>query len=153
MFGRAGSEPKPIFPALGRYYGFTSDFAYLIVRLTVGLMLLNHGWTKATVMGGANLAGYLAKLGIEPSVPFAYVVMFNETIGALLIVFGLFTRPAAVLLIIEFIVLILVVHAPRGYGMAVNGVEFPLMWMLMLIVILLRGGGPFSVDRKIGKEL
>ena len=56
-------------------------------------------------------------------------------------------------LIIEFIILILVVHVPRGWGMAVNGVEFPLFWLLMLITILLRGGGPYSLDRVIGKEL
>jgi putative oxidoreductase len=48
--------------------------------------------------------------------------------------------------------LLFVVHIPRGYGMALNGAEFPLMWLLMLVVILLRGGGPYSLDRKIGKE-
>jgi len=56
-------------------------------------------------------------------------------------------------MIVEFIVLILVVHVPRGYGMAVNGVEFPLFWLMMLIAIALRGGGPYSVDLKIGKEV
>jgi putative oxidoreductase len=34
----------------------------------------------------------------------------------------------------------------------VNGWEFPLFWLLVLIAILLRGGGPYSVDRMIGKE-
>jgi len=53
----------------------------------------------------------------------------------------------------HFIVLILVVHVPRGYSMTVNGVEFPLMWLMMLIAIALRGGGPYSIDRRIGKEI
>jgi len=39
-----------------------------------------------------------------------------------------------------------------GWGMALNGDEYPLFWLLMLIAIMLRGGGPWSVDRKIGKE-
>lgn len=153
MFGRTGSEPNPLIPALGRHYAFTSDLAYLVVRITVGLMIFYHGYVKVTTATHAGLAGYFAKLGLEPAGLWAYFIPFNETVGALLIVFGLFTRPAAVIMIIEFIVLILVVHAPRGYGMAVNGIEFPLMWMLMLVAIALRGGGPYSLDRKIGKEI
>jgi putative oxidoreductase len=153
MAGRTGSDPKPIFPALGQYYAFTSDLAYLIVRVTAGAFIFVHGWTKAMVMSHAGLTGYFAKLGLEPSGFWAYYIPFNETVVALLVVIGLWTRPAAVLLVIEFIVLILVVHVPRGYGMAVNGVEFPLFWLMVLIAVLLRGGGPWSVDRKIGKEV
>jgi putative oxidoreductase len=153
MAGHASSDPKAIFPALGRHYDFTSDLAYLIVRVTVGLMIFWHGWVKVTMMSHAGLSGYFAKYGLEPSGLWAYLVPFNETVGALLIVVGLFTRPAAVVMIIEFIVLILVVHVPRGYSMTVNGVEFPLMWLVMLIAIALRGGGPYSIDRRIGKEI
>lgn len=153
MNGRAGSDPKPIIPALGQHYGFTSDLAYLIVRVTVGALILVHGWTKVMVMSHAGLVGYFAKLGLEPAAFFAVYVRFNETVVALLLVIGLFTRLTAISLIIEFIILLVVVHIPRGYGMAVNGAEFPLFWLLMLIAILLRGGGPYSLDRLIGKEL
>lgn len=147
------ADPRPLIPALGRYYGFTSDLAYLIVRVTAGGMLIQHGWLKVMNMGPAGLAAYFARLGLEPALPLAYLVMGLETIGAVMIVIGLLTRPIAILLVIEFIVLILVVHVPRGYGMAVNGVEFPLMWCLVLLAIALRGGGPYSLDRKIGVEV
>jgi putative oxidoreductase len=152
MFGRAGSEPQPIIPALGHYYGFTSDFAYLVVRLTAGLMLFWHGWGKLTGAGVAGTTAYMTKLGIAPAELFAYVLIINETVVALMITFGLLTRLAAIAVIIEFIVLIFMVHVPRGYGMAVNGVEFPLMWLMILVAIALRGGGPYSLDRTIGKE-
>jgi putative oxidoreductase len=146
------ADPRPIIPALGRHYAFTSDLAYLIVRLTIGLMLLPHGWIKVT--GNIpGIAAYFGRLGLEPAWLFTYVALFNETIGGILIAIGLFTRPATALLVIEFVILLVVVHTPRGYGMAVNGIEFPLMWMMMLIVVLLRGGGPWSLDRKIGKEI
>jgi putative oxidoreductase len=149
---RSNSDPKPFIPALGQYYAFTSDLAYLIVRVTAGAFVLVHGWTKVTAMSHAGLTGYFAKLGLEPAGFWAYYIPFNETVVALMVVIGLWTRPAALLLVIEFIVLIFVVHVPRGYGMAVNGVEFPLFWLMALIAVLLRGGGPYSVDRKIGKE-
>lgn len=149
---RASSDPKLIIPALGQYYEFISDLAFLIVRVTAGAFVLVHGWTKVTVMSHAGLTGYFAKLGLEPAGFWAYYIPFNETVVALLVVVGLLTRPAALLLVIEFIVLIVLVHVPRGYGMAVNGVEFPLFWLLILIAVMLRGGGPWSLDRKIGKE-
>lgn len=146
-------DPRPMIPALGRHYAFTSDLAYLIVRVTAGLFVFMHGWIKLTAMTHAGLVGYFTKLGLEPAVFFATYVRFNETVVALLLMIGLFTRLAAILLIIEFITLIAVVHIPRGWGMALNGVEFPLFWLLILIAVLLRGGGPYSLDRKIGKEL
>jgi len=148
----AGSDPKPIFPALGKYYATTSDLAYFLLRVTVGLMVIPHGWGKVFGPGVAGVATYLAKLHLEPATPLAVIVMFTETIGGLLVAIGLFTRPMAALLVIEFIVLLLVVHVPRGY-MAQGGVEFPLLWLLMYVVVLLRGGGPWSLDRKIGKEI
>lgn len=153
MFGRAGGDPKPIIPALGRYYGLTSDLAYVLVRVTAGAFVFVHGWNKATAMTHAGLTGYFGKLGLEPAGFWAYYIPFNETVVALMVAIGLLTRLAASLLIIEFIVLIVVVHVPRGYGMAVNGVEFPLFWLLVLVAVLLRGGGPYSLDRKIGKEI
>ncbi len=147
------SDPRPIIPALGRHYALTSDLAYLLVRVAVGGFVFLHGWTKFTGMNHAALTGYMGKLGLEPAGFFAYYLVFNETIVALLVVVGLFTQLAALSLVVEFVVLLVLVHVPRGWGMAVNGVEFPLFWLLMLIVILLRGGGPWSLDRKIGKEI
>jgi putative oxidoreductase len=150
---REGSDPKPIIPALGQYYAFTSDLAYLVVRVTAGVFVILKGWTKVMATPHAGLTAYFAKLGLEPAGFWAYYIPFNETVVAFLVVIGFLTRPAALLLVIEFIVLIVLVHAPRGWGMALNGVEFPLFWELMLIAVLLRGGGPWSVDRVIGKEI
>ena len=152
MNGRTSSEPRPIIPALGQHYAFTSDLAYLIIRVTAGLTIFQHGWVKVTAMNHAGLTGYFAKLGLEPAGLWAYLVPLNETVGALLITLGLLTRPAALVMVIEFLVLIFVVHIPRGYGASVNGAEGPILWMAMLVAVLLRGGGPWSIDRKIGKE-
>jgi len=115
-------------------------------------MLLPHGWTKV-VTGITGVSGYFARLHLEPAWLFTIVSMFNETIGGVLIAIGLFTRPIAALIVIEFLILLFWVHIPRGYGQSVVGAEFPLMWLLMLIAVMLRGGGPYSLDRKIGWEI
>jgi putative oxidoreductase len=146
-------DPKPVIAGLGRYYAFTSDLAYVIIRVIAGAFVFVHGWNKATLMSHVGLTGYFAKLGLEPASFWAYYIPINETVVALFVVIGFLTRPAALLLVIEFIVLIVLVHVPRGYGMAVNGWEFPLFWLLVLVAVMLRGGGPWSVDRMIGKEI
>ena len=146
-------EPKPLFPALGRYYRFTSDLAYLIVRVTAGLMLIPHGWAKVANLGPDGVAGLLTRYGIPGAKPFAFIIMALETIGGILIAIGAFTRVVAALLVIEFLVIIFVAHWPRGYAVGGGGVEYPLMWGLILLAIMLRGGGPWSVDRKLGWEV
>lgn len=154
MFGlRANADPKPLIPALGRHYAFTSDLAYLIVRVTVGLMLIPHGWMKVTSFGVAGVTGMLAKYGTPAPELFAYLIMALETVGGVMIAFGFLTRPIAAMLVIEFAVIIFVAHWPRGYSSSAGGIEYPLMWGLILLAVALRGGGPWSVDRKLGWEL
>ncbi len=115
-------------------------------------MLIPHGWPKVMAGASAVAANTLSRRGIEPALPLAYLIMFLETIGGIMIAIGLFTRPIALLLVIEFLVIIFV-HLPRGYGVGAGGIEFPLMWGLILLAILLRGGGPWSLDRKLGFEV
>ena len=38
-------------------------------------------------------------------------------------------------------------------GGAGGGWEYPLFWELIWVAILMRGGGPYSIDRKLGREL
>jgi putative oxidoreductase len=79
-------------------------------------------------------------------------IIFLETIGGLLIAVGLFTRVVAALLFIQFLV-IWKVHWPRGWAASASGLEFVIMWGLLFLAIMLRGGGPYSLDRKLGWEV
>ena len=83
----------------------------------------------------------------------AYAVFAIETIGAVLIILGLFTRIAAAAAAIEFAVITFVAHWPAGFTWSRGGWEYPLFWGLILLAVALRGGGPYSLDRKLGWEL
>jgi putative oxidoreductase len=94
----------------------------------------------------------LQKRGIEPALPLAFIVAFLETVGGVCIALGVFTRFFAAAVAIEMLV-ITFAHLPQGFGWAARGYEYPLFWGLIMFAIALRGGGPYSLDRKIGREL
>lgn len=150
------AEPKPIIPALGPFYDKARDLSWLVVRVTAGGFLLVHGLEKViyrTVAGFASAS--LSRRGIEPALPLAYVLFFLETVGALCIIFGLFTRFFATAVGIQFLVITFYVQWGNGFGWnrPGGGFEYPLFWGLIWVAIGLRGGGPYSLDRKLGREL
>jgi putative oxidoreductase len=151
----AQREPALIVPALAPFYEWVRDLSWLLIRITVGGILLVHGIVKVTGPGVVAFAGGLAHRGIEPSLLFAYVIFFNETIGAICLMLGLFTRVIAAIIAVEFAVITFVVHFPNGFGFTRpgGGWEYPLMWGLIIFAISLRGGGPYSLDRVLGKEV
>jgi len=148
-------EPALFIPALEPFYQQVRDLSWLLIRLTAGGILLVHGIVKVTGPGVVAFAGGLAHRGIEPSLPFAYVIFFLETVGAVMLMLGLLTRVIAAMLAVEFAVITFVAHFPNGFGFSRpgGGWEYPLLWGLIIFAIALRGGGPYSVDRAIGKEV
>ncbi len=147
-----GGEPRAVIGGLGRLYENIAVLHWPLIRATAGVILFTHGWPKFQLGVQAVAANTLAKRGIEPSLAFAYALIFLETVGALLIVIGLFTRVVAVALVVEFAVIVYH-HIPNGYAWLNRGYEYPLFWGLIFLAIALRGGGPYSVDRAIGREV
>jgi putative oxidoreductase len=149
----SANEPRPVIPALAPLYAHTTDIAWLIIRVTAGLMLIPHGYPKVFNQGVAAFAAAgLQKRGIEPALPLAFIVAFLETVGGVCVALGLFTRFFAAAIAIELAV-VAYVHMPQGFAWSNRGYEYPLFWGLIMFAIALRGGGPYSLDRKIGREL
>jgi putative oxidoreductase len=145
-------EPRPIIPALAPFYDNVRDLSWLLVRCTAGGFLLIHGIQKLTLNSIAGFAANsLARRGIEPSVPLAYAVFFLE----LCIMFGLFTRFFAAAIGVQFLIIVFIAHWAPGFpwNRPGGGWEYPAFWGLIIVAIGLRGGGPYSLDRKLGREL
>jgi putative oxidoreductase len=143
-----------MWPGLRGFYDSFADIAYTLMRIVVGYNLLMHGWGKVSSQAGAaGVAGYMAKQGLEPGVAFAYAAIFLETVGAVCIIIGLFTRFFAAALAIEMAIALVAVHLVKGFGVGGGGYEYVLLIGIVLFVVAIRGGGPYSVDRAIGKEL
>ena len=147
-----GADPKPMVPGVRGLYENIAEFYWPLIRITAGAVLFTHGWPKLMAGAQAFAAGSLARRGLEPSLLLAYIVIFLETAGAILIMLGLFTRPIAALLVIEFAVILWVDRA-NGWSWTNRGAEYPLLWGIVFLAMVLRGGGPYSLDRKLGKEV
>jgi putative oxidoreductase len=83
----------------------------------------------------------------------AYFIMFFESVGGFCLIIGLFTRFFAAALAIEMLVALLFVHLPKGYAAGGGGFEYVLLIGAACFFFAIRGGGPFSADRMIGREL
>lgn len=141
-----------IWPSLGNFYSSFFEIVYALLRVIIGYILFMHGWAKLGA-GAAGVSAMMAKNGLEPASAFAYAAMFLETVGAICLAVGLLTRFFAAALAIEMAIALLVVHASKGFAAGQGGYEYVLLIGVVLLVIAIRGGGPYSVDRAIGKEL
>ena len=146
-------ERRLLIPSLAGFYATWREIAYALVRVIVGYIIFMHGWGKLTGAGLAGISGYMAKQGLEPGMFFAGAAIFLETIGAIGVAVGLATRFFAAALAIEMAIAFVLVHLPKGFAAGQGGFEYVLLLGIVLFAIAIRGGGPYSVDAKLGKEL
>jgi len=149
----AKGEAKLLYPGLDGFYASMLPIVETFVRVVVGIMFLVHVSAKFKLGAAAVAANVFAKNGIEPALVWAYVIMFLEAVGGVCLIIGLFTRFFAAALAIEMLVALLFVHLPKGYAAGGGGYEYVLLIGAVCLAIAIRGGGPYSVDRAIGKEL
>src|SRR5918997_2670391 len=131
-----------------------AGYAPLVVRVLVGVIMAAHGWQK--LQGGPSGFGQaLAGLGVPLPELMAYVVTFVELVGGVLLIVGLLSRLAALLLTINLVVAILLVKVNIGLIAAPQqgaGAELDLALIAGFLVILLMGPGSVSLDRVLGFE-
>lgn len=147
------NQTKLIYPGLAGFYATMSPIAGTLVRIVVGIMFLMHVSGKFHAGPAAIAANIMAKDGLEPSLLWAYVVMALELVGGICLIIGLFTRFFAAALAIEMLIALLFHHLSKGYAAGGGGYEYVLLIGIVLFTIAMRGGGPYSVDAKLGKEL
>lgn len=126
------------------------DLGKLVLRLTVGGLMLFHGYQKLTAFGAAaeKLGGMLEAKGWPSFI--AYGVFIGEVVAPLLIVAGYFTRPAALVLFINMIFAIWLAHSGDIFKLTNNGgwsLELQGFYLFGALAILFLGAGKYSVSR------
>jgi putative oxidoreductase len=110
-----------------------------IMRIVAALCFLEHGLEK---FFGFPAAG-------PPMTTLLYVEGFLETVGGLLLLLGIYTRPVAFVLAGNMAVAYFMAHFPRSFYPAVNGGDAAILYCFIFFYIVFAGGGPWSVDRSV----
>ena len=100
-----------------------------------------------------KLSSWIGSLNLPFPDIFTWTIIVTEMGGALLLIIGLFTRWACVPLIVLNILFIYLIHLQNGWAQESNGVEMPVTYIVMLLILLLMGGGKFlSLDYWIAEK-
>jgi putative oxidoreductase len=129
--------------------------SWTLVRIATGLILVPHGAQKLFGwFGGGGLTGtaqfFEQNLGLYPGLLFAGLAGATEFVGGLLLALGLLTRLSAAAVVAVMAYAAFVVHWGNGFFWTAGGYEFPLLWGLVALALVIRGGGPLSLDRMLG---
>lgn len=120
-------------------------FGPLPIRILAGLTLMLHGLPKITDIPGVQ--SFFPNLGLPPEL--AIPVALLEVIGGLAILFGLLTRIASGLFIIEMIGAAVVAKLSKGF---VGGYELELLIMAISISLFITGPGRISIEYDVLKR-
>lgn len=129
---------------------FSDSLGKLLVRLTIGGLMLFHGYSKFQ-NGIAGIFEMVDAAGL-PSV-MAYGVYVGEIVAPVLIILGLWTRLAAAVFAFNMMVAIALGHASELFSLGTYGewaIETPMLFLLPAVALVLMGPGRFALGRKTG---
>ena len=116
------------------------DWALFLLRLIGGGFMLTHGYPKLMKVIGGDF-GFADPFGLGPAFSLILVV-FGEFFCAIALIIGFKVRLAAVPLLITMLVAAFIIHGGDPWGKQ----EFPLLYGVIYLSLLLTGGGRFGID-------
>ena len=124
------------------------DFGKLILRLTLGILVLLHGVAK--LKGGV---GFLTPMVTGLGLPgwFAYGVYLGEIVAPIMIILGLFARTGAFILFVNMIFAVFLVHRPELFTMGKQGgyaLELQAMFMFTAFALIFMTAGRYAITRR-----
>ncbi|HDY72946.1 MAG TPA: DoxX family protein [Candidatus Jorgensenbacteria bacterium] len=120
-----------------------SDWALLLIRLVLGVILIMHGVPK--LQNIKQTAKQFASMGFTPGAFWGVVVGLIEVLGGIGIAVGLLTQPLALLVFIQFIVILLFVKR----GESLMKIETDLLILASAAILTTVGSGALSVDQAL----
>lgn len=128
-----------------KYSKGSFNFAMLILRFFLGLLLASHGYAKLIKFGSLKY-NFMNFIHLGPRV-FLSLIIFAELICGILLILGLFTRLACIPIIIGMSVVVFV----ASNGQIFAGGERGMIYLAATVTIFLCGPGKISVDGMMGK--
>lgn len=126
----------------------TAPYAAIILRVSLGAMLLAHGLLlKVFTFTVPGTVGYFQSIGYPGF--FAYLVIAGEVLGGIALILGIWTRGVA-LLMLPILIGATLQHVGNGWVFSApkGGWEFPAFWSAALVVQALLGDGAYALTRQ-----
>jgi putative oxidoreductase len=127
------------------------DLGKFLLRAALAILILFHGITKIKT-GISPILGMIADVGLPPTL--GYLVYIGEVLAPALILVGVWTRLAALVIVINMTVAVLLVHTSQFFTLAKSGgwaLELQGMYFFTALTIALLGAGRFSIGGAGGK--
>jgi putative oxidoreductase len=127
------------------------DFAKLLLRLVLGLLMIAHGIGKAR--GGIDAIVDMVVAHHMPAFV-AYFVYIGEIVAPAFLIVGLFTRAAAVIVVISMLFAVGLAHTGDLFSMSEGGgyaLELQAFYLVTAIVVALLGAGRYSIGGRYGR--
>jgi len=140
----------------------SDNWSALIARIALGATVFVHGAQKLFGwFGGYGFNGTMGYLTTQAGLPYfiALLVILIESIAALMVIAGVFTRVAAVGIFGLFTIIMIKFHSANGFFMnwAGNqkgeGIEYFIILLGVALALIIAGGGKASVDAALTSEL
>ncbi|MDT8338362.1 MAG: DoxX family protein [Sulfurimonas sp.] len=126
----------------------TNDIAKLILRLSVGIMMLFHGVDK--IINGIGGVKYLTTASGLPEF-MAYGVYVGEIVIPILILLGAYARVASLFLALNMVFAIFLAYSNSLFSLGKHGApvfELPFLYLIMSILIFMFGSGRYALNTK-----
>lgn len=118
-----------------------TDMALLIARIGIAALMLTHGLPKLGMLLSGDPVSFPSVMGMSAALSLSFAV-FAEVICSLFLLAGFATRLAAIPLIFTMAIAAVFIHAADPFGVK----EPALLYLLGYLVLLLAGGGKYSLD-------
>lgn len=123
-----------------------NDIGLLLLRLTIGVLLLFHGTAKL-FNGVSGIQETFAENGLPTSI--AYGVYIGEVIAPLMIILGYRTRIGGLLIAATMLVAIILAHGDDLFSVGKSGgwaIELPVLFLMGGVVLFFTGAGKYVVS-------
>jgi putative oxidoreductase len=118
-----------------------------VLRIVAAFLFMQFGTAKLVAFPAAIMPGG----GTAPIGSLAGIAGLLESVGGLLLLAGLFTRPVAFILSGEMAVAYFIGHAPQGFWPVLNQGHPAILFCFVWLYLSAAGAGPWSLDAKRGK--
>lgn len=127
-----------------------ADTGRLVVRIALGVLILLHGIAK--LQGPPDMiVGMLTKTGLPPFL--AYGVYIGELLAPVLLILGLWTRAAAIVIAVNMIFAVYLAHFGQLMKIGPQGgyaLELQAMFLFTAVAIAFLGAGRYSIGGRFG---